>query len=316
MPSQTFDRDDRRHLAHALQAGMTHGNMNTYQETFNLNTTGNLPTRSAAIIRHIFENEADTDRYVLDLLNALYVDHPASEFRMDSDAYRTLETRVLNRHGVTRTSQGYVLPDQGQPTAAAPASAAEPAPPATLPLPPRPTAPTDLDARKRVAVIYGQDQRARTAMFTFLRALHLVPLEFETIVNDSGEGSPFTGAAIDLAFTRAQAIVALITPDEWAALHPDLGVSIRRLQARPNVIFEAGLAFGRVPSRTIIVTYGDSDLWSDIDGRHRVAMDNSPERRQALRDRLQQAGCLITHVSSDYLSASGGGDFSDFARLR
>lgn len=309
MPSKVFQRADRRYLAMALDDGMSHGDLTVYEMTFGIHTEGsNKAIRTAAIIKHIFDDEEDTDRYVIDLLNHLYVETAAADFRMQSDAFTSLQSKVLDRLGVQRTHDGYEMPDGSS------AMTSTPTPEDCLDLPARKESAPLPDARKRVVVIYGQDEDARTAMFTYLRSLHLEPLEFETIVNDSGEGSPFTGAAIDLAFTRAQAIVALITPDEWAALHPELGEPTRRLQARPNVIFEAGLAFGRLPKRTIIVKYGKSELWSDMDGRHYVAIDNTERRRQALRDRLTQAGCVIENVGSDYLTSPAGGDFKPFDR--
>ena len=42
-----------------------------------------------------------------------------------------------------------------------------------------------------------------------------------------------------------------------------------------------------------MVKFGDVSLWSDIDGRHFVNMDNSPQKRQMLIDRLKTAGCEI-----------------------
>jgi predicted nucleotide-binding protein len=313
MPSLFFERADRRYFAVSLDAGMSHGDLNTYELTLGISTEGgNKAVRTSAIIKHIFDVEMSSDGLLVDLLNHLYVESSGADYRMDSEAFRNLKTKVLDRHGVVRDGDGYHLPT----TSPGGAYQAQPVV-QVLPLPPRQSPSTEPDARKRVAVIYGQDENARTAMFTFLRALHLQPLEFETIVNESGEGSPFTGVAIDQAFSRAQAIIALITPDEWSALHPELSsapITARRLQARPNVIFEAGLAFGRQPGRTIIVKYGESALWSDMDGRHYVSMDNTPPRRQALRDRLARAGCLIENVGTDYLTAYAGGNFAAFTR--
>ncbi len=294
----------------ALDDGMSHGDLSVYEMTFGISTEGNKATRTSAIIKHIFDDEQDTDRYVIDLLNHLCVETAGADHGMEGETFANLNTKVLQRLDVRRTSDGYEMPDGSTSmTGTTPQAPAD-----QLPLPSGMLTPPTPNARKRVVVIYGQDEAARTAMFTFLRSLHLQPLEFETIVNESGEGSPFTGAAIDLAFTRAQAIVALITPDEWAALHPELGTSTRRLQARPNVIFEAGLAIGRLPTRTILVKYGTSELWSDMDGRHYVAIDNTSRRRQSLRDRLEQTGCVIENVGSDYLTAPAGGDFGPFSR--
>ncbi|WP_172406905.1 TIR domain-containing protein, partial [Clavibacter michiganensis] len=87
------------------------------------------------------------------------------------------------------------------------------------------------------------------------------------------------------------------------------------LQPRPNVIFELGLALGRAPLKTIMVTYGNVDLWSDVLGRHYVHMNNTPAPRAALWRRLRDAGCDMSADTSDYLSAEdGGGNFPPLAR--
>jgi predicted nucleotide-binding protein len=82
-------------------------------------------------------------------------------------------------------------------------------------------------------------------------------------------------------------------------------------QARPNVLFEAGLAFGRHPERTIVVELGHSKRFSDIVGRHTIRITNKGEDRQALANRLTTAGCTVNLDGTDWHSA---GDF-DGARL-
>ncbi|MFZ1007623.1 MAG: hypothetical protein WAN65_12350, partial [Candidatus Sulfotelmatobacter sp.] len=47
------------------------------------------------------------------------------------------------------------------------------------------------DSRK-VFVVYGRNIAARDAMFAFLRALDLDPLEWSAIVHETGKASPFT----------------------------------------------------------------------------------------------------------------------------
>lgn len=46
------------------------------------------------------------------------------------------------------------------------------------------------DARE-VFVVHGRNGAARDAMFTFLRALELHPLEWSELVNTTGQGSPY-----------------------------------------------------------------------------------------------------------------------------
>jgi len=76
-----------------------------------------------------------------------------------------------------------------------------------------------------------------------------------------------------------------------------------KLQSRPNVFFEAGLAMGGWPERTILVECGKSNIPSDITGRHMVRLDNSPEKRQDLAKRLKTAGCAVDQDGTDWLQA-------------
>jgi hypothetical protein len=118
---------------------------------------------------------------------------------------------------------------------------------------------------------------------------------------------------LDTAFPLAGAVVVLLTPDEIAYLQPRYADGDQdpdtqpAEQARPNVLFEAGLAFGHHPDTTILVQIGRLRPFSDIAGRHIVHLSDSPESRQALAARLKTAGCPVETTGIDWLSA---GDFS------
>src|SRR5438067_23770 len=75
--------------------------------------------------------------------------------------------------------------------------------------------------------------------------------------------APYVGQVLDEALAIVQAVIVLFTPDDLARLREGL---IReddppnerelRGQPRPNVLYEAGLAFGRHPDRTVLVELG------------------------------------------------------------
>ena len=127
---------------------------------------------------------------------------------------------------------------------------------------------------KNVFVVHGRNIPARDAMFTFLRAIGLNPIEWSAAISATGSGSPYIGQALDAAFNMAQAVVVLLTADDIAYLRPEYasGDDDPELtptpQARPNVLFEAGMAMGRHPDRTVLVELGSLRPFSDVAGRH------------------------------------------------
>ncbi|WP_431277136.1 TIR domain-containing protein [Leifsonia poae] len=165
---------------------------------------------------------------------------------------------------------------------------------------------------ERVFVVHGRNGAVRDSMFTFLRALGLRPLEWDQAVALTGEGTPYIGDVLDVAFESAQAIVVLFTPDDVAYLrreyaHDDESETEPRGQARPNVLFEAGMAMGRNVKRTVLVELGDLRPFSDVGGRHAIRMNNSPQMRKSLAERLKTADCPIDLSGTDWLTA---GDFT------
>jgi predicted nucleotide-binding protein len=166
---------------------------------------------------------------------------------------------------------------------------------------------------RAVFVIHGRNLKARDAMFTFLRSIGLHPLEWSEAVLATGEGSPYIGQVLDTAFSRAQAVVVLMTPDDEVRLREPFREPGDRLhetqltpQARPNVLFEAGMAMGRCPERTILVELGVLRPFSDIGGRHVIRLNNTTQRRQELAHRLETAGCAVNLRGTDWHTA---GDF-------
>ena len=168
------------------------------------------------------------------------------------------------------------------------------------------------DARE-VFVVHGRNLAARNALFDFLRAIDLHPLEWSEAVQDTGKPSPYTGEILDAAFSRAHAIVVLFTPDDEARLRnslqndnePPHEVELTG-QARPNVLFEAGMAMGHSQDRTVLVELGALPPFSDIAGRHMIRLDNTAQQRQQLAQRLELAGCPVNregtgwHTSGDF----------------
>ena len=166
---------------------------------------------------------------------------------------------------------------------------------------------------REVFVVSGRNRMAHDALFEFLRSIDLHPLEWPEAVSATGKASPYIGEILDAAFSRAHAIVVLFTPDDEARLKepfraendPPYEIQLTG-QARPNVLFEAGMAMARSQDRTILVELGNLRPYSDIGGRHTIRLDNSSQRRQELAQRLQIAGCPAKLTGTDWHKA---GDF-------
>lgn len=165
----------------------------------------------------------------------------------------------------------------------------------------------------RVFVVHGRNASARDAMFEFLRAIGLRPIEWSQAVRLTGKGSPYIGEILDAAFAEAQAVIVLMTPDEIAYLRSEYASGDSdpearpAAQSRPNVLFEAGMAMGHDSARAILVELGDVRPFSDVAGRHAVRLDNSVPRRKELAQRLETAGCIVDTTGDSWLSA---GDFT------
>jgi len=171
---------------------------------------------------------------------------------------------------------------------------------------------------KKIYVVHGRNEIARRAMFDFLRSLSLDPIEWNQAIKSTGKPAPFIGEVLDKAFEVAQAVIVLITGDDIAKLKnqyvkgddPDYEKEFTP-QARPNVLFEAGLAFGRCSDRTILVVLEKETTrpFSDISGRHIVKLSNTSKSRMDLISRLQTAGCEIDiKGKTDWMNT---GDFEE-----
>ncbi|MBI3755981.1 MAG: nucleotide-binding protein [Deltaproteobacteria bacterium] len=140
---------------------------------------------------------------------------------------------------------------------------------------------------RKVFVVHGRNSRLRDDFFNFLRSIKLEPIEWSEAIKLTRTGTPYIGEILDNAFLESQAIIVLLTPDDEVKLkvefiNNDDPPYEKELtgQARPNVLFEAGMAFGKNPHKTILVAIGNIKPFSDIGGRHIIRLDNSSSQRQ------------------------------------
>ncbi len=169
----------------------------------------------------------------------------------------------------------------------------------------------DMKASRRgtsVFVVHGRNENARKGVFAFLRAIGLQPIEWNQAVKKTGQATPYVGTILDTAFREAAAVVVVLTPDDEARLRKKYQKKSdppyeKRLtgQCRPNVLFEAGMAFGRNPDSTVLVQLGELRPFSDVAGRHILHLSNDPTSRQEFATRLANAGCNVNTSGTDWL---------------
>ena len=161
-------------------------------------------------------------------------------------------------------------------------------------------------SRRKVFVVHGRNEVLRSDLFSFLRAIGLTPLEWHRGLEATKTGSPSIKQVIDAMFEQAGAVVVLLTPDDTAQLKPEFQSRSddefeKRYvgQARPNVLFEAGMAFGSHPDSVVLVSVGWVKPFTDIGGLHVTRLDNSPEKRSEFAAKLRAAGCQV-ETGSDW----------------
>jgi predicted nucleotide-binding protein len=178
-----------------------------------------------------------------------------------------------------------------------------------------------LDATRQVFVVHGRDGVLAKSFFDLLRAVDLRPLEWERLVRPTGTVAPYLGDVVRNAPHLAQANLVLLSPDDIVELHPDLCRSndhpyerARAGQARPNVIFELGLAYMAYPERTVIVEVGQLRPIADLAGLNVIRFDGSAIAIRKVISRLTQAGCPADTSGEDWLDTSRFADLKAYRR--
>jgi len=168
--------------------------------------------------------------------------------------------------------------------------------------------------RRAIFVVHGRNELIRKSIFDFLRSINLEPIEWEEAIKMTGKTNPYIGEILETAFSKAQAILVIFTPDDLVKLNPrfhkeDDPNYEKELtgQARPNVLFEAGIGIGKNPDRTILVQIGNVKPFSDIAGRYMIKFKGTAQDRRKLTNRLESAGCDVNLNGTDWLTT---GDFT------
>ncbi len=161
-----------------------------------------------------------------------------------------------------------------------------------------------------VFVVHGRNTKARDELAHFLRSLEIKVIEWSKAVALTKKPNPYIGQVIDAGFEHAQTIVVLLTPDDDAKLKDKFHSAgdqqfEKRLtgQPRQNVLFEAGMAFGKYNATTILVRIGSLRPMSDVAGIHILHLSDSPTSRKQFVSKLKIAGVALDDGGDDWLNA-------------
>jgi predicted nucleotide-binding protein len=165
-----------------------------------------------------------------------------------------------------------------------------------------------------VFVVHGRDSKLRDAMYELLGALGLKPREWGHAIRAARGGNPYVNDAVTKIMEQAQAIVVMLSPDDEVKLRDQFVAKNERStegklrgQARPNVIFETGIAIGAHHKKTVIVQVGDVKPFTDIGGMHILHLTGNDASRNQFSKRLEDLGCKIDTDGDHWLRA---GDFT------
>jgi predicted nucleotide-binding protein len=155
--------------------------------------------------------------------------------------------------------------------------------------------------KRKVFVVHGRSLRAHDAMFEFLRAISLKPMEWSEAVHSSRRPTVHISDILESAFSEAQAILVLFTGDDTGRLRKRFQKKTdppheKELTPQPrlNVVFEAGMAFAYCKQRTILLQIGQKMRpFTDIAGIYVHPFVGTAADRRHLRKQLELAGCAI-----------------------
>jgi predicted nucleotide-binding protein len=111
-------------------------------------------------------------------------------------------------------------------------------------------------------VVHGRNERARRAVFAFLRSLGLHPLEWLHAQRATGTPNEYVWNVVEAGLKQCATAVVVLTGDDLARLHPDHlqpnddeHEKTPTPQPRQNVLIELGAVWARGTER-VVVSWG------------------------------------------------------------
>ncbi|MEV6373562.1 CATRA conflict system CASPASE/TPR repeat-associated protein [Micromonospora musae] len=161
-----------------------------------------------------------------------------------------------------------------------------PRPQGTPPDPPSPRHAPRREPKRNLFVIHGDAERARKALFDFLRDIGLRPLEWDDLVARTGSVAPERSAVLRQAFADHTAALVLFAPGPGGS---------------PDVL--AGMAVALQPDRTILARLGTAGLPDELSGRFAVHLDGVSTRGlHQVAQLLRRLGYAVQTDGTDWLN--------------
>ena len=260
--------------------------------------SGAIPKALRASIKKKLGNvsERHVNRLIADIADEHVVSRRAAamllarRLKANFTQYATAEDRAEMR-GHTLTAASIETPEPA------------PQPAATRPKQALKVTPTKTNT---LFVVHGRDTKLNEDMFGLLRALGLNPIEWSKAVAKTRGNNPDVDKIIGGQMKSVQGIVVMISPDEQARLKSEFSETAaeRTLQdqARPNVLFEAGWAFGAYPDKTLLVRVGNTRPISDLGGKHIMKLTDSPASRKEFAQRLKKMKFKVDTEGTSWLT--------------
>ena len=141
---------------------------------------------------------------------------------------------------------------------------------------------------KKIFIVHGRDMGAVQKLREFIEQAGYVPQTFDD-VRGWLKGAPSVQAVVKHGLDGASAAIVFLTPDQLSFLDPRLRQSPQERhtwESRPNVMFEAGMAYQLAQERTIFVGLRGVTIPSDLSGIDIIYFDTLTGP-SALRSRLE-----------------------------
>jgi hypothetical protein len=141
----------------------------------------------------------------------------------------------------------------------------------------------------------------------------LNPIEWNVGKQLTKKASPHNAEVIAAILRKAAGAVVLFCPEEQASLkreywRPDDPAEERRVseQPRPNVLYEAGMAFAAFPTSTVIIRVGRIRSFTDLAGVQIIDLTGGTAAgRQSVASALTTARLPVETRGQDWLRAGG-----------